>query len=169
VSSEVPVPDELIDWPGFIARHGPAALLFARQIAGTHADAEDALHEGFLRFWPRHPSARDPAALFFACVRTAALDQKRGGARRQAREAAHSPPQLVGPVCDETREHVERALQQLPAEQREVVVLKIWSDLTFARIADVLAESPHTVASRYRYAMQKLEHLLAPEFNHEQC
>ena len=48
------------------------------------------------------------------------------------------------------------ALRSLPADQRQVVVLKIWEEMTFQDIADVLDCSLQTVASRYRYAIQKL-------------
>jgi len=55
--------------------------------------------------------------------------------------------------------HLEvwRALRTLPTEQSEVVVLKIWEELTFAQIAELLEISPATAASRYRYALEKLE------------
>ena len=49
---------------------------------------------------------------------------------------------------------------QLPEEQREVLVLKIWSDFTFAEIAEQLAISPNTAASRYRYALTALRRIL---------
>ena len=52
------------------------------------------------------------------------------------------------------------ALRTLPAEQSEVVVLKIWEQFTFLQIAEVLSVSPSTAASRYRYAMQKLASML---------
>lgn len=48
------------------------------------------------------------------------------------------------------------ALRTLPADQRQVVVLKIWEEMTFQEIADILECSLQTVASRYRYAIQKL-------------
>ena len=157
------------DWPAFIARHGPVALLYARQLAP--ADAEDALHDGFLRFWAHRAATPDAPALFFASVRSAAFDLRRRTSRRRRRELAHSAtpaPQLAGPAGeDETRQQIEHALAELPPPQREVVILKIWSNLTFAQIAEVLSESPNTVATRYRYAMQKLEPLLAPEFKYE--
>ncbi len=55
------------------------------------------------------------------------------------------------------------ALRQLPTEQSEVVVLKVWEELTFAQIADVLGIPPATAASRYRYALVKLSYLLEGE------
>ncbi|TWT76674.1 ECF RNA polymerase sigma factor SigE [Planctomycetes bacterium CA13] len=48
------------------------------------------------------------------------------------------------------------ALRSLPAEQSEVVVLKVWESMTFAQIAEVLEITSSTAASRYRYAMEKL-------------
>ena len=60
----------------------------------------------------------------------------------------------------ETAERVRRILAGLPAEQSEVVTLKHWEDLTFAEIAEVLGISQNTVASRYRYAMEKLQRSL---------
>ncbi len=56
------------------------------------------------------------------------------------------------------------AMRTLPAEQSEVVVLKIWEEMTFAQIASVLEITPSTAASRYRYAIEKLaEKLYAGE------
>ena len=157
------------DWQAWIQRHGPIALLYALQIAGTRADAEDAVNEGFVRFWKKRAIARNVPALFFACVRSAALDARRSLGRRRNRErsAFTATPLLAGPdQGHELREHIERALRQLPEAQREVVVLKIWGNLSFAQIAEILAESPDTLASRYRYAMRKLEILLSPECEH---
>ncbi len=57
---------------------------------------------------------------------------------------------------EETHRAVWSALRSLPIEQSEVVVLKIWEELTFAEIAEVLELSPSTAASRYRYAISKL-------------
>ncbi|RYD24670.1 MAG: hypothetical protein EOP86_28320, partial [Verrucomicrobiaceae bacterium] len=53
-------------------------------------------------------------------------------------------------------------LMALPEEQRAVVHLKLWEDLTFARIAEVLGIPANTAASRYRYAMQKMRQALKP-------
>ena len=57
---------------------------------------------------------------------------------------------------EETHRAVWSALGTLPAEQAEVVVLKIWEEMTFAQIGQILETSPNTVASRYQYAMAKL-------------
>ncbi len=56
-----------------------------------------------------------------------------------------------------------RCLEALPAEQREVIVLKIWHDYTFETIGQLLELSPNTVAGRYRYGLQKIRAVLAKE------
>ena len=55
---------------------------------------------------------------------------------------------------------VRQALAQLPAEQAEVVVMKIWHELTFQEIGETLAIPANTAASRYRYGLAKLRDLL---------
>ncbi|MDB6055988.1 MAG: polymerase sigma factor, sigma-70 family [Verrucomicrobiales bacterium] len=60
------------------------------------------------------------------------------------------------------RTALEAALVELPVEQRAVVHLKLWEELTFDRIAKDLELSPNTVASRYRYGLNKLRELLRP-------
>ena len=48
------------------------------------------------------------------------------------------------------------ALRELPDGPREVLVLKIWGDLTFDQVAEQLDIPPNTAASRYRYALAAL-------------
>ncbi len=55
---------------------------------------------------------------------------------------------------------VERALRELPPEQREVVLMRVWGEMTLEEIAVVLDVPANTVASRYRYALGKLREVL---------
>jgi RNA polymerase sigma-70 factor (ECF subfamily) len=57
---------------------------------------------------------------------------------------------------EQRRRTVEQALQILPDDQRQVVVLKVWGELTFAQIASALDISPNTAASRFRYALRRM-------------
>lgn len=68
---------------------------------------------------------------------------------------------------EETADRVQRILKTLPQAQYEVVILKHWEELTFAEIAEVLGKSQNTVASRYRYAMEKLQRSLEPIVNEQ--
>jgi RNA polymerase sigma-70 factor (ECF subfamily) len=51
----------------------------------------------------------------------------------------------------------------LPVDQREVVVLKVYQNMTFKEIARVTGASQNTAASRYRYALAKLKEILEEE------
>jgi len=151
------------DWTAWLDAHGPALVLFARQWVPGRADAEDVVQEAFLRFWRSRQRAANPAAYLFACVRRCALEWLRGACRRSrreglaAREDRTDPTLLVGPIeQEERRAAVEVALRQLPTEQREVVVLKIWGELSFPQIASALEVPVNTAASRYRYALARL-------------
>jgi RNA polymerase sigma-70 factor (ECF subfamily) len=62
---------------------------------------------------------------------------------------------------------VWQALRELPTAQAEVVVLKIWEEMTFHQVAEVLEISPSTAASRYRYAIEKLDQKLRPHLAEE--
>jgi RNA polymerase sigma-70 factor (ECF subfamily) len=151
------------EWTAWLDAHGPALVLFARQWVPGRADAEDVVQEAFLRFWRSRQRAADPAAYLFACVKSCGLEWLRGESRRSrreetvAREERTEPSLLVSPIeQEERRAAVEAALKQLPAEQREVVVLKVWGELTFPQIATALDVSVNTAASRYRYALARL-------------
>jgi RNA polymerase sigma-70 factor (ECF subfamily) len=156
------------DWRSWLDTHGPALLLWARQWVPDRALAEDVVQEAFVRFWKVRPSAGDPVAYLFACVRTCAMEYHRGRQRRDRREQAVARPDRHQPLFDaglveqERQQAIEEALAQLPAEQREVVVLKVWAGLSFPAIGEALGIPANTAASRYRYALEKLrQHLCA--------
>ena len=71
-------------------------------------------------------------------------------------------PVAAGPADREEQETVERALRRLPPEQREVIHMKIYEQMTFQQIADQLGESINTLAGRYRYGLAKLRQWLPP-------
>ena len=58
-------------------------------------------------------------------------------------------------------EKINRSLAQLEPKFREVVMLKLWGELTFDKIGEILDVSRSTAASRYRLALKKLLPLLA--------
>jgi DNA-directed RNA polymerase specialized sigma24 family protein len=64
------------NWKQWLQREAPALVLLARQVTGRLADAEDAVQEGFLRFWRVRSRARDQHAYLFQCV-SSALDELR--------------------------------------------------------------------------------------------
>jgi RNA polymerase sigma-70 factor, ECF subfamily len=146
----------------------PKLLLFARQWLSAADDAEDVVQLAFVRFWKKHQSAdRAHYPLLYAAVRTISLDFLRGDERRLRRENhPDAPVPRDGAPCFELATDdldraeravaIENALRTLPEDQREVVVLKVWGELTFQEIADTLGAPLNTITARYRYALQKL-------------
>jgi RNA polymerase sigma-70 factor (ECF subfamily) len=61
---------------------------------------------------------------------------------------------------DERKRAITLALEKLPLDQREVIVLHVQGEMTFRQIAAMLDDSINTVQSRYRYGMEKLRQLL---------
>jgi RNA polymerase sigma-70 factor (ECF subfamily) len=154
-------------WKSCFSEMGPGLLLFARQWTRSAADAEDIVQEAFVKFWRRNHEINN-RALLYATVRSIALDFIRRDKRRARREATafgEAEP-AVEPQFeweDETQSALAAAVGCLPQDQREVLVLKIWNDLTFSEIAGALGISQNTAASRYRYALANLKKSLQPQ------
>jgi len=167
------------DWKVCFTSVAPGLLLFARQWVRSRADAEDIVQEAFVKFWRRNHKIDNPEnivarelfpsrALLYATVRSVALDLIRRDSRRARREAQafSESEQIFEPQfesVDETQRILAAAVDGLPCEQREVLVLKIWNELTFAEIASALGISQNTAASRYRYALATLKKTLQPK------
>jgi RNA polymerase sigma-70 factor (ECF subfamily) len=149
------------DWKVCFSEFGPGLLLFARQWVRSPTDAEDIVQEAFVKFWRRNHRV-DNRALLYATVRSIALDLIRRDSRRARREAEafSDAEQSIEPqfeLGDESQRALAAAVDRLPHEQREVLVMKIWNELTFAEIATALGISNNTAASRYRYALTALK------------
>lgn len=138
-------------------QHGSALLLFAMSIAGEREQAQDAVHQVFVKLFESDDLRRavDVKAYLFACVRNAVLNDLR--VRRRNVELNVETAWFEPPERDYVAEsNLRRALSALPDDQREVTVLHIWGDLAFSQIGDVLGIPANTAASRYRYALARL-------------
>jgi RNA polymerase sigma-70 factor (ECF subfamily) len=149
------------NWKTCFCQLAPGLVLFARQWTRSPADAEDIVQEAFVRFWRTQRDISN-RGLLYATVRSIALDFLRRDNRRTRRESTamedvDQTSQPVFEVEDESQRELVAALDGLPREQREVLTLKIWNDLTFAEIASALEISQNTAASRYRYALAALK------------
>lgn len=136
----------------------------ARSLLGTAADAEDAVQEVFLALVRGGVAVRDIREprpyLATALVHAAGRLGRRRAARSWLAVGDHAAAEVPDRRHDE---RLDRALQDLPAEQRQVVALKIEADLTFAAIGAALDISPNTAASRWRLALDHLRRLLPDE------
>ena len=122
--------------------------VFVKLLKMDHTALAEICHEGYLRKTIRNECYRilgdrrnrkidlKTVEPFLACVNSSAV------------------------ADEEEKAALENALRRLPSDQREVIHLKIYEDMTFQQIADSLDESINTIASRYRYAMDKLKKIL---------
>jgi RNA polymerase sigma-70 factor, ECF subfamily len=138
-------------------------VLYGRALGLSHAEAEDVLQETFVALLKVETEPAYPAHYAVRGFRNRALNYRRGFLRRLARELESSRWFERDSHESPHERAAMRCLEQLPAGQREVIVLKVWHEHTFEEIGELLQISPNTVAGRYRYGIQKLRACLNEE------
>jgi RNA polymerase sigma-70 factor (ECF subfamily) len=147
-------------------RHKQDVLAVAAAVLGRvgASEAWDVLHDVFVGLAKNAQSLR-PDTNLRAYLTRAAVNRARDRHRRPrlagTAEAAEDVPSDAATILD----HLERdeeavalwqVLADLPDEQRAVVALRIWGELSFPEIAKQQSISENTAQSRYRYALEKL-------------
>ncbi len=140
--------------------HASRVFAFLANLTRSEADAADLVQEVFAKV-ARRPLflVREPRRYLLRAAHNAFVDLVR---RESRRRGAVEEFRLAGDsfwICADESEDAERLMEELarlPEEQRAVVHLKIWEELTFRKIAGTLGIPANTAASRYRYAIDKL-------------
>jgi RNA polymerase sigma-70 factor, ECF subfamily len=151
--------------------HAQALFAFLLNFTRDENDTRDVLQEIFTRL-AREPGllrgARDERAFLIRLAHNAAIDFMRRRGTRQKYQDQFGEEEFSIFAADQNpdvaafRESLSRALAELPEDQRAVVHLKLWENLTFEQIATALDISPNTAASRYRYGIDKMRERLRP-------
>ena len=143
-------------------QHGPALVAYARGFVPDAAAAEDVVHQVFLRLLTVELTKPDmPVAYVYRAIRNTALNARRSNLRLAALDLQSNVFRHCG-GNQEAALTLEKALAELPEEQREVVVMRVWSGMTLEEIAATVDAPLNTIASRYRYALDKLREHLKP-------
>lgn len=144
-----------------IEQQSAALVLYARQWT---AAPEDVVQEAFLKLAGLRSPPANPVGWLFRVTRNGALSAARAEQRRRKHEANAAQSKQAwfqarenSPV--DTQEAV-LALQQLPIEQREIIVAHIWGGLTFEQIAEVVGCSSSTAHRRYGEGLAQLRERL---------
>ena len=147
--------------------HRLALVRLAMMLVDDLHTAEDVVQDAFGRLHARWRRLRDPGAAQ-AYLRTAVVNGCRSALRRRRTARLFIPPRLSHePGADTTallaEEHraVIAALRRLPRRQREVLVLRYWSDLSESEIAEGLGIPRGTVKSASSRGLSKLAALLS--------
>ena len=146
------------EWIGRLYdRHGAGLYRYASMVLADPAGAADVIQIVFVALLRRRSAPEFDERYLRRAVRNECFSALR---KRQRDVLAGALPLLeavdaAGDRPDE-RLAIEQALRELPPDQREVVHLKVFEGMTFQEIADLTDESINTIASRYRYAIEKL-------------
>jgi RNA polymerase sigma-70 factor (ECF subfamily) len=143
-------------------KHGRALVAYAWCFVRDHSAAEDLLHQVFVRLLRGNIEITGaPVTYLYRAIRNSALNYRRDRSREVDLEPEagwlESPPGM-----EEIGMALQSILRDLPDEQREIVVLRVWSQMSFEEAATLLGISPNTAASRYRYGLMKLRERLKP-------
>lgn len=149
-------------------RHNRALFNFiAWQCQGNTAQAEDIAQRTWEKLMTRCADYRPQAAFrtfLFQIARNLWLDLRRSAAESRHAELDETRPETpsedLAPEAElalrQNLDQVRQALLALPANQREVVVLRFFSEMSLEDIAHTVGEGFETVKSRLRYAFARL-------------
>jgi RNA polymerase sigma-70 factor, ECF subfamily len=141
-------------------KHGAALAAYGCCCGLDFASAEDVVQQVFLRLLEGTArSVQSPLAYLYRAVRNGALNYRRD--RRREMELPEGEVWFAHATADRAEVlSLQNALRELPEEQRDTVFLRVWSGLALQEIAEATDIPLNTVASRYRYALDKLRERL---------
>ena len=147
-------------------------ITVATALLNNRHAAEDVLHDFFISFVKSADKVRldgNLKAYLAVCVANLARNKiKRGQLEPTALDdndpiaPPSTQPDLLAMQQEQTA-LLNRAMSQLPHEQKEVIVLHLHGNMKFTQIAKLRGTSVNTIRSRYRYGLDKLRSLLNSE------
>jgi RNA polymerase sigma-70 factor, ECF subfamily len=154
-------------------RHAGAGYSLAYRMCGRRALAEDIVQEAFLSLW-RSGTGYDRArgsvrSWVLSAVHNRAIDALRRTGAKAGRDVSDEgiAERLQAPEATDTEvvrrdeaRRVRSALDELPADQRQVIELAYFGGLTHSQIAEVLELPPGTVKGRMRLGLTKMRQAL---------
>jgi RNA polymerase sigma-70 factor (sigma-E family) len=149
-----------------LAERGDGLMRAALALAGSRAEAEDLLQAALERLLRNWAKVSDPEGYLRRTLYNLAADDWRRRGRWRSRlpllRDHRQPPGDRGTDTVDLRDALVRALGQLPPQQRAVVVLRYWEQLTEAQTAELLGCSPGAVKSAASRGLRRLRELSGP-------
>jgi RNA polymerase sigma factor (sigma-70 family) len=152
--------------------HSASLLLYAQQWCSS---PEDVVQEAFIRLMRHRPLPNNVVGWLYRVVRNGAVSASRAASRRVRHEASaagrrepwfkHSLDERIDAAT------ATAALESLPMEEREIIVLRIWGGRSFDEIADLIGKSTSTAHRRFETGLKTLRTAcmrgLSKELNNE--
>ena len=154
------------EYVAFVAARRPHLRRIAYTLCGDWHQAEDLVQTALAKLyvaWPRLHKAGAEEAYARQIIVRANIDESRRPWRREHAGLDHHDVPVAADTSEDDRSELIRALQQLPAMQRKVVVLRHWLDLSVEETARELGISSGTVKSHTSRALANLDALLRGE------
>ena len=132
--------------------------------------AEDAMQEALIQMWKHLPSLRQGISLKAWLVRIVVNEVNRQGRKKRVQTVPLENAPEIADDCDdiettiirnETHQNLRRAVEMLPSDQREVVVLRYFSELTVPEVASVMGKQEGTIKSRLNRALKRLNEIIS--------
>ncbi len=154
------------DFNRLVDEHGPTLYRIAYRMMGDEHEAEDMVQEAFRSVWKsrsRYAPGRGDRAWLASILRRRVIDRWRK--RPPPSPLADDSPleiEVAGeePFADEFTDEVQAALNRLPDELRETLLLVVVGELTHQEVADLLQIPLGTVLSRVSRARSRLREYL---------
>lgn len=148
-----------------VTRHQRVLFSVALRLVGNYEDARDATQNTFVRAYERLDTF-DPERRFFSWIYRIAINECLNFRRVRRSYEPLDPSLQATPRADvveaaERNDRVRAAIVELTPEQREVVVLKYFAEMSYGEISDALGVPEKTVKSRLFTARQRLGTRLA--------
>jgi RNA polymerase sigma-70 factor (ECF subfamily) len=149
-----------------VERYAPRLRYFLRKLLSKAAAAEDCLQDVWLDVFRGLPRLADPQAFrawIYRIARDRAFGHLRKGRRREEPLGEIDVPDEAaeeGEFSPEDAARIHAALDDLPPEQREVLVLRFLEEMSYDEIARVTSQPLGTVRSRIHYGKRALQRAL---------
>lgn len=147
-----------------VLRHRKRVYETARRMVRNHETAEEIAQETFLRAFRSLHSFRREASFttwLYRITMNLCMNELNRKPMAGDSDPADLPAETASPIehmAERERQlWVEREVRELPFKQRSVVVLRIFRDMAFKEIAQVLGCSPNAAKVNYRHAILKLQ------------
>ena len=144
-------------WNTLLRRHATPLAIYAAQIC---SDSEDVVQESFLELFRLTQPPENVSAWLYKVVRNKAISSRRSATRRGRHEGRHanrSPNWFEeSPENRLDAREITRQISELPDDQREVLVLRLWSEMTFEEIAELIDSSSSNCHRLYQKAIEEV-------------
>jgi RNA polymerase sigma-70 factor (ECF subfamily) len=156
-----------------VRRYASSLLTFIRRMVGSEHKSEELFQEVFMAVWTKrrlyqYPRPFRPWLFAIAANQCKAAFRSAKPPPVALDENQHAVPLASGPspvdaaVASETATLVANAVAELPAQQRSVVVLRVWNSLSYAEIGQIVGVSEETARSHMSHGLKALKKVLEP-------